>query len=119
VGHSGGVTSVAFSPDGTRVLSGSGDKTIKLWDAATGALIRTFAGHSYRVSSVAFSTDGSRVLSGSLDGTICIWSVTTGERLVNLIAGRDGEWLSITPAGFFGASRRRGHTPTPKAMWRS
>jgi len=52
------------------VLSGSGDKTIKLWDAATGALIRTFAGHSYRVSSVAFSTDGSRVLSGSLDGTI-------------------------------------------------
>ena len=35
----------------------------------------------------------------------CIWSVTTGERLVNLIAGRDGEWLSITPAKFFGASR--------------
>ena len=45
-GHTGWVTSVAFSPDGTRVLSGSADNTLKLWDAATGQLLRTFAGHS-------------------------------------------------------------------------
>ncbi len=57
--------SVAFSPDGARVLSGSGDKTLKLWDAATGALLRTFEGHSDTVISVAFSPDGTRVLSGS------------------------------------------------------
>ena len=59
-GHSGWVTSVAFSPDGARVLSGSWDKTIKLWDAATGQLIRTFEGHSGAVGSVAFSPDGAR-----------------------------------------------------------
>ena len=47
------------------MLSGSWDKTLKLWDAATGALIRTFEGHSDRVTSVAFSADGARVLSGS------------------------------------------------------
>jgi WD40 repeat protein len=95
---------VAFSPDGARVLSGSGDHTIKLWDAATGALVRSFAGHSSWVSSVAFSPDGARVLSGSADGTVGIWNLATGQRLVSLIATPDGEWLAITPEGFFAAS---------------
>ena len=69
LGHSDSVSSVAFSPDGTRVLSGGG-WTVKLWDAATGALIRTFEGHANPVSSLAFSPDGTRVLSGSNDHTI-------------------------------------------------
>ena len=56
--HSAQVTSVAFSPDGRSVLSGSGDKTVKLWDAATGRLVRTFEGHSDWVNSVAFSQIG-------------------------------------------------------------
>ena len=58
------VTSVAFSPDGTRLVSGSDDKTVKHWDVSSGQLIRTLEGHSDRVKSVAFSPDGSRVLSG-------------------------------------------------------
>jgi WD40 repeat protein len=104
-GHSDLVEAVAFSPDGSRILSGSKDKALKLWDAATGALIRTFEGHSGGVTSVAFSPDGTRVLSGSEDATVRIWDLTTGQLLVRLLAGRDGEWLAMTPQGFFVASR--------------
>jgi WD40 repeat protein len=57
IAHTFAVWSVAFSPDGSRVLSGSSDNTLKLWDAATGTLLRTFEGHSDVVTSVAFSPD--------------------------------------------------------------
>src|SRR5262245_44542803 len=56
--HSSEITSLAFAPDGGQVLSGSKDRTIKLWDIATGQLVRTFEGHQGGVSSVAFSSDG-------------------------------------------------------------
>jgi WD40 repeat protein len=49
---------VAFSPDGKQVVSGSRDKTVRLWDAATGAALQTLEGHSSSVTSVAFSPDG-------------------------------------------------------------
>jgi WD40 repeat protein len=65
-----------FSSDGTRVLSGSGDNTVKLWDVATGQLVRTFDMHSAQVSSEAFSPDGARVLSGSWDATVEEWAQT-------------------------------------------
>ena len=106
------VTSVAFSPDGARVLSGNGDGTVKLWDGGTGALLYTFKGHSGPVHSVAFSPDGYRILSGSSDGTVRIWSLPCVSRasrpptceLAALIGIGGGEWLAITPAGFFDAS---------------
>lgn len=63
-------------------------------------------GHSSLVSSMAFSADGARVLSGSLDTTVRIWNPETGQLLASLLAARDGEWLAITPAGFFAASRK-------------
>jgi WD40 repeat protein len=65
------VYSVAFSPDGTQVLTGSWDDTAKLWDAETGQEIHTFPVGG--VISVAFSPDGTRVLTGSNDGTARIW----------------------------------------------
>ena len=80
VGHASGMFGV-FSPDGTRVLSGSDDTTLKLWDAGTGQLIRTFRGHSGNVTSIAFSPDGERVLSGSDDSTIKLWNARTGALL--------------------------------------
>jgi hypothetical protein len=97
---------VAFSHYGAHVLSGSEDGTIKLRDAATGTLLRTFEGHSGRIPSVAFSPDGARVLSGSADTTIRLWDAATGAQLTMLFGVGDGQWLTMTPAGFFAASRK-------------
>ena len=72
-GHTAAVTSVAFSPDGTRVLTGSQDNTAKLWDAATGKEILSLPGHTQEVTSVSFSPDGRNVLTSSRDGTAIIW----------------------------------------------
>ena len=67
VGHSCMVLSVAFSPDGKTVVSGSRDNNIKLWSVETGQEIKTLVGHSNYVTSVAFSPDGKTVVSGSGD----------------------------------------------------
>ena len=67
------MSSVAFSPNGERLASGSEDKTVRIWDAATGKLQRELKGHSHFVTSVSFSRDGSRVASGSWDKTVRIW----------------------------------------------
>jgi WD40 repeat protein len=64
--HTDMIFSVAFSPDGTRLLSGSEDGTLKLWDAASGLLIRTLEGHAGSVKSVVFSSDGTRIVSGAV-----------------------------------------------------
>jgi WD40 repeat protein len=70
--------SVAFSQDGSRVVSGSRDKTVRIWIVTTGEVEAELKGHTDWVTSVAFSQDGSRVLSGSDDKTVRIWNVTTG-----------------------------------------
>jgi WD40 repeat protein len=80
-GHSGSVKSVNFSPDGKQVVSGSRDNTVRLWDAATGALLQTLEGHSDCVRSVAFSPDGKQVISSSYDKTVRLWDAVTGALL--------------------------------------
>ena len=72
-GHSYGVLSVAYSPDGTKIISGSGDKTIKIWNANTGESLKTLVRDLSFVFSVAYSPDGTKIISGSDDTTIKIW----------------------------------------------
>ena len=78
ISHSGGVNSVAFSPDGRQVLSGSDDQTVKLWDAQTGLELLSLLGHGQRVLCVAFSSDGRRLASGGEDRTVRLWDAASG-----------------------------------------
>jgi len=83
-GHRGWVTSVAWSPDGTRLCSGSGDNALKVWDAESGRCLSTFLGHSSSVSNVTWSSDGTRLLSGSHDSTLKVWNAESGRCLRTL-----------------------------------
>jgi WD40 repeat protein len=73
---------VAFSPDGKHIISGSNDKTLRLWDASTGTPIgQPMKGHEDAVISVAFSPDSKHIISGSNDRTLRLWDVSWGSWL--------------------------------------
>lgn len=100
-GHSAAVLSVQFSKDGQYILSSSADKTIKLWNVATGALIRTFSGHKAQVMQAVLSDDGAKIVSGSKDSTIKVWESTTGTNLFTFSRKNSG-WVnsvSFSPNG--------------------
>lgn len=83
-GHSQGIETLAFSPDGKTVASGSSDSNIILWDVASGRELRTLSGHTKKVTSVAFSPDGTMVASASRDDTVRLWAVASGQLLNTL-----------------------------------
>lgn len=84
-GHSSRVNSVVYSPDSRKILSASGDGTIKEWDIQTGRCVKTLVGHSHWVNSVVYSPDGKKVLSASDDKTIKEWKLETGRCVQNLV----------------------------------
>jgi sterol desaturase/sphingolipid hydroxylase (fatty acid hydroxylase superfamily)/DNA-binding beta-propeller fold protein YncE len=93
-GHTGPVLGVAVSADGACIVSGSADRTVKVWDAATGKEKLTLTGHTGPVSSVALSPDGGRIVSGSHDRTVRVWDAAAGEQVLAL-RGHTGPVYSV------------------------
>ncbi|CCA75681.1 hypothetical protein PIIN_09671 [Serendipita indica DSM 11827] len=95
-GHQSAVTAVGFSPDGSSIVSGSKDTTIRLWDTETGQpLGEPFRGHQQGVTAVEFSPDGSRIVSASHDATIWLWNPDSGQPLGEPLPGHQGPVYAV------------------------
>jgi WD40 repeat protein len=81
IGHTSKVRSVAFSPDGQHIVSGSVDNLVKVWSVSARKEVASLAGHTSCVYSVAFSPDGQHIVSGSAGKLVKVWSVSTRKRL--------------------------------------
>ncbi|QRV90507.1 hypothetical protein RhiJN_18525 [Ceratobasidium sp. AG-Ba] len=100
-GHKAWVKSVAISPGGNRIASGSADRTIRMWDGITGASFgEPLKGHTDLVLSVAFSPDGRYIASGSADTTTRLWDIETGETISSLLGhSKSVNSVAFTPDG--------------------
>src|SRR5713226_8599805 len=94
-GHTSNVTSVAFNTDGTLMATGSDDKTIKLWDVASGLQLRTFRRDSALFKDVVFSPDGELLAAGDSSEAVKLWNVKTGEYQCSLSPKSDGSTNTV------------------------
>jgi len=99
-GHEDKVGSLAFSPDGKKLLSGSSDNTARIWDVQTEKTLHVLEGHTELIRTVAFSPDGKRAVTGSADHTLKLWNVKSGT-LITTLAGHEDKIGSVafTPNG--------------------
>ena len=94
-GHSGRVSSIACSPDGKRIVSGSStDPIVKVWNIVSGTEVLTLPSDG-PVLSVAFSPDGKRIISSSMAGTVTVWDAATGDEVMNLVVGLEADVSSV------------------------
>jgi WD40 repeat protein len=103
-GHSRPVNEVAVTPDNKRAVSGSWDKTVKIWNLSTGVVERTLIGHSLSVNTVSVTSDGRFIISISWDGTRKVWDLETGE----LLQSQEGYTSTIV---------RKLFSETPDGKW--
>jgi len=110
-GHAGRVRAVAVTPDGRHAISGSRDRTIKVWDVESGEELLTLTGHTSLVEAVAVTQDGKHVISGSDDNTLKVWDIETGEELLALEGHTDTvKAVAVTPDGRHAISGSRDRT---------
>jgi WD40 repeat protein len=93
-GHSNDVITLSFSPNDKQLASGSWDRTIRIWDTATGTCLQTFKGHSGHIQTIAFSPNGKQLASGSRDFTIRVWDAATGE-IIQILEGHAARVTAI------------------------
>jgi eukaryotic-like serine/threonine-protein kinase len=99
-GHLDQVISAAYSPDGTRIVTASYDRTARIWDARTGAQLAVLSGHEGLVLAAAYSPDGTRILTASADKTVRIWDAHTGAQVAVLAGhGDEIEGAAYSPDG--------------------
>jgi WD40 repeat protein len=96
----GEIYAAAYSPNGRYAVSGGTDKTVKIWDARSGRLVKNFYGHKSIVSSAAYSPDGRRIVSASGDGDLVIWDAYTGKKTLTLGGHTNWVWqAAFNPSG--------------------
>ena len=95
-GTTGHILAVAFSPDGTKLASGSDDLTARVWDVASGKQLAKFEANGSPVQSICWTSDGKRILAGEFNGTLTAWDVGTQE-LVQRSDDVSGKWIALSP----------------------
>jgi WD40 repeat protein len=93
-GHDGSVGAVALTPGGRHVISGSTDRTLRVWDLQRGEVLRNLTGHSDNIYAVAVTPDGRYAVSGSKDQTLRVWDLQEGE-LLHTLEGHSGPIQSV------------------------